>query len=88
MGTGHVRFFYDKLLFLQKRLADIIAECHKRGFKISFTLLPSLEHIPEQYCQDYSPTPADLAISIQRIQEKLNQKPDFYTFYGKKIEKN
>ena len=82
MGTGHVRFFYDKLLFLQKRHQALVKEAQKRGFKLSKTEKISLHAFPKVYCQDFIPSEADLAISQQRIQEKLKEKPDFYTFYG------
>ena len=84
MGTGHVRFFYDKLLFLQKRHQALVKEAQKRGFKLSKTEKISLDGFPSVYCQDFSPSEEDLIISQQRIQEKLKAKPDFYTFYGGK----
>lgn len=84
MGTGHVRFFYDKLLFLQKRHQVLVKEAQKRGFKLSKTEKISLDGFPSAYCQDFSPSEADLIISQQRIQEKLKGKPDFYTFCGEK----
>ena len=77
MGTGHVRFFYDKLLFLQKRHQALVKEAQKRGLKIS------LKSFPKEYCQDFIPSELDLKISQQRILEKLQAKPVFYTFYGK-----
>lgn len=83
MGTGHVRFFYDKLLFLQKRHQALVKEAQKRGFKITLTKKISLKSFPKEYCQDFSPSEQDLKISQQRILEKLHAKPDFYTFYGK-----
>lgn len=84
MGTGHVRFFYDKLLFLQKRHQVLVEEAQKRGFKLSKTEKISLDGFPSAYCQDFSPSKEDIIISQQRIQEKLKGKSDFYTFYGEK----
>ena len=84
MGTGHVRFFYNKLLFLQKRHQELVKEAQKRGFNLSKTEKISLDGFPSAYCQDFSPLEADLIISQQRIQEKLKAKPDFYTFCGEK----
>lgn len=84
MGTGHVHFFYDKLLFLQKRHQALVKEAQKRGFNLSKTEKISLDGFPSAYCQDFSPSEADLIISQQRIQEKLKAKPDFYTFCGEK----
>ena len=83
IGTGHVRFFYDKLLFLQKRHQALVKEAQKRGFRITLTEKISLKSFPNQYCQDFIPSEQDLKISQQRILEKLQAKPDFYTFYGK-----
>ena len=83
MWTGHVRFFYDKLLFLQKRHQELVKEALKRGFKITLTEKISLNFFPEEYCHDFIPSEQDLKISQQRILEKLQAKPDFYTFYGK-----
>ena len=83
MGTGHVRFFYDKLLFLQKRHQALVKEAQKRGFKITLTKKISLKSFPKEYCQDFIPSELDLKISQQRILEKLQAKPGFYTFYGK-----
>ena len=85
MGTGHVRFFYDKLLFLQKRHQALVKEAQKRGFKLSKTEKISLDGFPSAYCQDFSPLEEDIILSQQRIQEKLKEKPDFYTFYGEKV---
>ena len=59
-------------------------EAQKRGFKLSKTEKISLDGFPSACCQDFSPSEADLIISQQRIQEKLKEKPDFYTFYGGK----
>ena len=83
MWTGHVRFFYDKLLFLQKRHQELVKETLKRWFKITLTEKISLISFQKEYCQDFIPSELDLKISQQRILEKLQAKPDFYTFYGK-----
>lgn len=48
MWTWHVIFFYDKLLFLQKRLEKIIQECKKRNFKIQFVENIDLWYFPEE----------------------------------------
>ena len=50
MGIGHVRFFYDKLLFLQKRHRALVKEAQKRGFNLSKTEKISLDGFPSAYC--------------------------------------
>ena len=60
-------------------------EAQKRGFNLSKTEKISLDGFPSAYCQDFSPSKEDIIISQQRIQGKLKEKPDFYTFYGGKV---
>lgn len=86
MWTWHVIFFYDKLLFLQKRLEKIILECKKRKFQISFTEKIDLSDFPENLKKDFFPTKKDLEISKKRIQEKLDSKKNFYKYYWKLID--
>lgn len=86
MWTWHVIFFYDKLLFLQKRLEKIILECRKRNFNISFTNNYDLSDFPLELQKDYIPTEKDLEISKWRISEKLNAKKWFYKYYWKIID--
>lgn len=85
MWPWHVIFFYDKLLFLQKRLEKIILECKKRNFNISFTEDIKLDDIPDLYKKDFLPTEKDIKISRDRINEKIKLKKDFYKYYWKNI---
>ena len=32
LGTGHVKFFYNKMLFLQKRYEELVNEMLSRGY--------------------------------------------------------
>ncbi len=84
MWTWHVIFFYDKLLFLQKRFEKLAKECQKRGFNIKFSGY-DISDFPLEYKKDFNPTKQDIEISIKRIQEKIISKPNFYKFYWKKI---
>ena len=34
LGKGHVKFFYDKLLYLKRRYDALYNECRKRGFNV------------------------------------------------------
>lgn len=36
LGTGHVKFFYDKLLYLKCRYNTLYNECIKRGFNVQY----------------------------------------------------
>ena len=35
LGPGHVKFFYNKQLFLYTRYKELLTECKKRNFKVT-----------------------------------------------------
>lgn len=77
LGKGHVKFFYDKMLFLQKRFEQLVTEMLRRGYKPNFT--DSSIFIPEneKYYNDYSPTENAVKINLERIQERLKKMSDY-----------
>lgn len=85
LGSGHVTFFYNKLEFLRKRQVELIAECLKRGFKISDTTVQDISDIPVEWRNDYIPNNSSLRLSQERLDEKIAQKPLWYKYYGKAI---
>lgn len=85
LGSGHVTFFYNKLEFLHKRQVELIAECLKRGFKISDTTVQDISDIPAEWRNDYIPNNRALRLSQERLDEKIAQKPQWYKHYGKAI---
>lgn len=70
LGTGHVKFFYDKILFLKKRYEEIYQECIERGFKVTY-YGQSFEGIDIRLMNDYSPTERDVRIVEDRIKDRL-----------------
>ncbi|MDO4434199.1 MAG: pyrimidine dimer DNA glycosylase/endonuclease V [Alysiella sp.] len=76
LGEGHVRFFFNKLLFLQKRYADLHAECLARGFKVNHIWPQTLPENPE-FWQDYTPTEIALCANRARIAERMPAKARF-----------
>lgn len=85
LGTGHVTFFYDKLLFLKNRHQELIAECLKRGFNIKDISTQDLTDIPDEWKNDYQPSIWSIEISQARLNEKISQKPTWYKYYGKAV---
>lgn len=75
MGAGHVKFFYDKLLYLVKRQKELIDECIKRGYNITHT---DVEHAakrcpyPELF-NDWKPDSEAQAINRNRINQRLKE---------------
>ncbi len=77
LGTGHVKFFYDKLKFLHGRYAALHHECLRRGFQPKW-LWPVDAIDRFELWQDYKPTEEAKALNRQRIQERMqNFKPRF-----------
>ncbi len=72
LGTGHVKFFYDKLLYLKNRYEEIYAECVNRGFNVTY-YGDAWNGVPKELMNDYHPTDNDKSIVRQRIKEKLQK---------------
>jgi len=71
LGTGHVKFFYDKLLYLRKRYEKIYNECKSRGFNVTY-YGDAWEDIPEELMGDYEPNNEDRRIIRERIAERIS----------------
>ena len=69
LGSGHVKFFYTKLLYLKNRYASLYQECLKRQFKIT-DKSNSFNELPTSVMADYVPTPRDRQLLIERITSK------------------
>ena len=72
LGKGHVKFFYDKLLYLKNRYELIYQECVKRGFNVQY-YGNAWNGAPQQLMNDYIPSIADVFIVQERINEKLSK---------------
>lgn len=70
LGKGHVKFFYDKLLYLKNRYEQLFKECQKRGFKVTY-FGDSFLDLPPHLLNDYAPTRKDAEIVKQRIRERM-----------------
>jgi hypothetical protein len=72
LGTGHVKFFYNKLYYLFKRYEELYNECKKRGFNVQ-CYIDAWKNVPEELMNNYQPTKEDRKIVQERIKEKLNK---------------
>lgn len=70
LGKGHVKFFYDKMLFLEKRFKALVDEMLNRGYnpthRDSTIFIPS----DKSFYNDYTPTEEALEINRARIKER------------------
>ena len=71
LGEGHVRFFFDKLTFLQQRYAALHEECLARGFNVRDIWPKDLPDTPALW-RDYAFT-----INRARIAERMPKQPRF-----------
>jgi len=69
LGTGHVKFFYNKLQFLTDRFYQLVTECKARGFNIAHTQ-PPFVITSSWWWGNYTPTPQAIALSAARIKER------------------
>ena len=78
LGTGHMKFFYDKLEYLVKRQIEIVKELNKRGVRTTFKAQGLRNHheknggkCPALLWNDWKPTKKAMMINRQRINERL-----------------
>tara|TARA_R110000796_G_scaffold59008_1_gene135910 strand:- start:4165 stop:4590 length:426 start_codon:yes stop_codon:yes gene_type:complete len=85
LGSGHVKFFYDKLYYLYKRYCDLYDECIKRGFNVQdYSLV--FENVPDNLFNDWQPDHNLVRpIIVQRINERLGTMKNI-KYYGKDFE--
>lgn len=70
LGTGHVKFFYNKLAYLHQRYKALRAECLERGFNIS-DYNECFEGLPVELYQDWTPDERVRGIVVDRINDRL-----------------
>ena len=69
LNSGHVKFFYKRLGYLQKRYQKILEECLERNFNVT-DYSDSFLGIPESFMNDYQETEEDRELLLERIREK------------------
>jgi hypothetical protein len=72
LGTGHVKFFYNKLLYLRSRYIKLYEECINRGFNVQ-NYINAWDNVPIELMNDYQPTEIDRDIIKEIINLKLNK---------------
>lgn len=70
LGTGHVKFFYLRMKFLQNRFEQLIAEMLKRGYNPTYRDSSIFIPLDKQFYNDYTPTEEAIEINRQRIKER------------------
>ena len=72
MGSGHVLFFADKGLWLEKRHQALYDRLTNHfGYRIKNIPILNLDHWPPEMMNDWVPSEDDMRISRGRIDERL-----------------
>jgi deoxyribonuclease (pyrimidine dimer) len=78
LNKGHVSFFYNKLRFLQNRFDKLVAEMQARGYAPDVSRKTAFDGFDNMWYGNWTSTPADDAIVIERINFRISQKPHLY----------
>ncbi len=78
LNSGHVKFFYNKGLYLHRRYLMISKEMRYRNMKPDNKRLFKTEQWPDELYNDWSASIADMEIVRERIKQKISQKPNWY----------
>ena len=76
LGTGHMRFFYNKISWLRRRYVLLEIELTNRGFKLDENLFEKIcigaAYIERNWCSDYTPRPEDIYLNMVRLCKRSN----------------
>ena len=78
LNAGHVKFFYNKGLYLDKRYQQLVHEMKQRGMTPDPDRRFKIEQWPVELWNDWEPSDQDKQIIRERIQERIDAKPDWY----------
>lgn len=87
LNAGHVKFFYPLGKFLERRYDALVQELTVRGYSID-PLSRSVDFAvfyDNGLYSDWSPDVQSLQVNVDRVRQRILQKPDWYRYHGKKI---
>ena len=85
LNKGHVKFFYDKGKYLSERYDELIKEMKRRKMSPDPLRIFKKEQWPDELFNSWKANDYDLKVIRKRITTKINLKPDWYKWNGKKI---
>ena len=87
LGTGHVKFFYDKCEFLLHRHRDLRFEYYSRFDKTYEFDFTRIAKIPLNLFGRYTPTMSEKQLLVDRISTRINDSRQIPRYYGEVISK-
>lgn len=74
LGEGHVKFFYDKLTFIEKRYYALARKMKEYGFNANPVQREELlDGLDKVWFNDYSPSKEDIRLSNERLNERRKE---------------
>ena len=73
LGSGHVKFFYNKMKYLKNRYEMLYTECLRRNFNVTY-YGNCWDNVPISLMNDYTESENDRIIIQNRIEEKQHLK--------------
>lgn len=83
LGTGHMKFFYDKHSYLWNRHIDLVNELIKRGFKPTF----SIDEVAQDMSYVWEPRDTDRILNARRLSERIRDAKSNPMYYRKEIDR-
>ena len=80
LGKGHIKFFKNKLLYLESRFNVLKKEMKKRGFVPKKDI--NLRKFDQDLCKNWRPKDKDISLIKKRLRKKLRMKPHYYRYHG------
>jgi deoxyribonuclease (pyrimidine dimer) len=84
LGTGHMLFWVNKMVYLKRRHEEVKREVARRGFKVTDKEI-DLNEFPKEFVNDWQPTLEDSMILRERLKWKLYNKPNIWRYERKYI---
>jgi hypothetical protein len=84
LGTGHVKFFYNKIGYLFNRYKELYRECIARGFDVEDKSSAFTGHD----LSDWLPTAECYNLLVERISKRIIDSKQIPRYYGEKITKD
>lgn len=77
-----MRFYQDKIVYLIKRFFDLKQEMIYRGFKPTKDIIYCRHTMNNGRLKDFEPNETQVSQIKERIVQRLNERPEWYRYYG------
>jgi hypothetical protein len=87
LDTNHVKFFYDKILYLKKRSDELYKECLRRGINAQ-DYSDCYKDIPIEFYNDWQETTKARELLKERINLRLTESKQVHRYYNRVVSLN